>query len=116
MITVSTAVSFLIRVAIFAWYARDEHRFARYLPWWRRYLTCLPMSVWVVNGLEVFATREGRLDWALTLVSIGLHAWNMASGRRNKRNGKDFKTKEAAEAELTEVQQQSFNQQVAEAS
>lgn len=93
-------------------YLVNDRREARWLPWWRRYAPSLFIALGTIADLR----HDKRLaDVAFALWAVAFFA-NWHSARRNKRNGKDFKAKEAAEAELTQVQQQSFNQQVAEAS
>ncbi len=103
------------RVALFALYSINEREFARWLPWWRRYLALLPMLLWVGNSFEHLGKHSGWLDWALWVTSIALHAWNAFAAKRNRRDGNDQRTKQAAEAKLTDVNQRSFSQQVSEA-
>lgn len=102
----------LLRVfVIIPMYLLDDWRDSRWLPWWRRYAPSLCL---VLETVAVFG-RDRRLDdlmfwcWAVAFIC------NWWTARRNKRNGKDLKAKEAAQAALTAVQQRCFNQQVAEA-
>jgi hypothetical protein len=105
----ASLAGFAFRLALFAWYAHSERRWARWLPWWRRYLSLLPMSLWVVG-----AERLGKVGFFLTVACCAIHLWNCLTANRNKRDGNDVEAQEAAEAQLTDVNNQSFGRQVAE--
>lgn len=111
-----TGLQFTVRLLLVAWIARDEVRRARWLPWWRRYLSLLPASLWLINAFEVFGPTDGAFDWTLTVITLAIDFWNTITSRRNKRDGNDRKKAEAAEvARLTEVQQTAFRREAHEA-
>jgi hypothetical protein len=105
-------VGFLLTLVVF-WFGwlRGDHREARWLPWWRRYLpsgliTCAVL--WTYAGGGVWTNPF----W---YAAIAAGIWNHITSRRNKRDGRDHKALEAEAPRLTEVQQQAFGRQVAEA-
>lgn len=83
---------------------------ARWLPWWRRYAPT--MLIAIGSGFRLADVKKG--DLIFCLLAIAANVWNSHSARRNRRNGKDYRKAEA-QAQLTQVQAQSFRQQVAEA-
>ncbi len=98
--------------------AYDEHEFALWLPWWRRYAS-VPLAV---LGQLLFLCSPEK-GWNATLVAAALlfvvanvvHLKNFLDAMRNKRNGRDFKKLEAEQSSMTEVQTQSFWREVVEA-
>lgn len=111
----TTTIRFAIRLALFAWFAYREQKRARWLPWWRRYLSLSVMGPWALNSFGIFGPPEGGFDWVLTIGSVAIDLWNNWTARNNEHDGNDLKAKEVAQAQLTDVEQRSFNRQTAEA-
>jgi hypothetical protein len=84
---------------------------ARWLPWWRRFA---PSACISIMAFAEYVQSEALARAAFVVWCVAFFA-NWWTSRRNKRNGKDFKAKEAAEAKLTDVDQRAFNRQAAEA-
>lgn len=106
------ALGWLIFVWFYSLWIRQDHREARWLPWWRRYM---PTGLITCAVAWHYAVGPGfwrnPFWWAAVVVGV----WNSLTARRNKRDGKDQKKLEEEAPRLTEVQERSFRQQVAEA-
>lgn len=89
-----------------------EHRIARWLPWYRRYLSTL---LWVI-AIALYAAN-GRYakaaHLAAALLAIAALQWNAHTARRNRDKGDDQRKREAERSErLTEAQQSAFQREV----
>jgi hypothetical protein len=100
-------------------YALFERWWARWIPWWRRGLYCLPLALKAGVGAAELASVEGfgpRTRIILSVVAVGIWQWNFWTALRNRRDGNDQWKLEASRSErLTEVQQAAFRRQAMEA-
>lgn len=89
-----------------------EHRIARWLPWYRRYLSTLlwiiELALYTATGRYVKPVRVG-----VALLAIAALQWNSHTARRNRDKGDDQRKREAERSErLTEAQQAAFQREV----
>lgn len=103
------AVLLTLLVFVFGW-LRSDHREARWLPWWRRYLPSGLMACGVVWIWLEGPFWKNPFSYAAVVAGV----WNHITSDRNKRSGKDHEKLEAEAERLTEVQEQAFGRQVAE--
>lgn len=101
-------------VAMLATYLVAERWHARWLPWWRRYMSsgllALKLTFWVLG----LGWVGGISRFVVGMIAAGVFQWNVHTAIRNRRNGKDHRKLEAA-ARLTEVQQVALKREVAHA-
>lgn len=111
------AVATLAALAVYGW---CEVIWARWLPWWRRGLSCLPLALKLtVCGFELAhgSLRLGPslVRIALTIAGVMLWRWNFRTANRNRDRGDDQRKLEASRASLTAVQATAFRRQAMEA-
>jgi hypothetical protein len=110
----SNALLILLRVINLALFIRSERQMAPHLPKWRRYLSVPPLALSAVTSTAALYVH-GRYAWCdgvLVTIAIVCFMWNANTAWRRPRGDDE---KRSTGERLTDVQQQSFNQQTAEA-
>lgn len=101
------------RVVVMGQWLINEHAWARWLPWWRRYLSAL---LWLLMSLAELLHARATVNLFLFALACLAHAWNRLTSKRNRHNKRDMRKLEASRSErLTDVQQTAFRRQVTEA-